>query len=240
MATAQSEPQTLRIYTPAYAWQAGYPQSGNTWLCFILAGIVARAPRTWDDGAALIPNWDKVARDKADAPLGWVRYHGVYDNAFQICNDLLYIVRHPFDVMLSSYRYRAQYHGWTASQSAYVDRFIANRGEPKNTDIGTGTWPENVESYLDRPNVTVVRFENLLSNPIAEMRRVLREGVPLEKIQRGVQGADYARMKRLDTQKFVGAGVAGAWRKALTRDQARRAGRAFGDTMEKLGYEGAW
>jgi len=235
----QHEPQKLSIYTPAYSWQAGYPQSGNTWLCFILAGLFDRVPQTWDEGAALIPNWDRVARGQAEAPLSWVRYHGKYDpRTFSPVAEILYIVRHPFDVMLSSYRYRKQYHGWRAGRSAYVARFIANLGEPKNANIGAGTWCENVESYLDQPNVTMLRYENLITNPMAEMRRTLRGAIPVERIARAIDGAALARMSRLDTQGFVGAGRAGAWRDALTRTQARNAERAFGETMARIGYEG--
>ena len=219
-------------------WQAGYPQSGNTWLCFILAGLCGRVPKTWQEG--LIPNWDDVALGKKDAPIGWVRCHCKFADQFiGGVREAIYIVRHPLDVMLSSYRYQCQYHGCTSTVDTYIDRFIKYEGEPDNLQLSSGTWNENVESWMFRhPGIVSIRYEDLLSDPHGTISQVVGSNISNETICNAIDGATRERMMALDTQNFVGPQMdLCRWRLLMSEEQMAAAERAFGRVMEKIGYE---
>ena len=216
--------------------QVGYPQSGNTWTCWLLAGLLGHVPETWAHCTELIPNWADVASGKKTAPLGWVRGHSkLPPEHVEIIEAALYIVRHPFDVMLSSYRYRCQYQGCTARPEAYFEEFISNGGEAANLVMETGTWSENVESWLTFPRVSLLRYEDLIANPYNTLRSISYVADSI--IVCAVAGATHERMKSLDTQLFVGPGKANRWKGILSEEGRRRGFEAFGETMSKVGYE---
>jgi hypothetical protein len=186
----------------------------------------------------LIPNWDNVALGKKEAPCGWVRCHCKFAPQFSAgVREAIYIVRHPMDVMLSAYRYNVQYHGWTDSLDSYINRFIEFEGEPDNLQLESGTWNENVESWL-RLSVVIIRYEDLLHDPYDTLRKVLGSNVTSEAICDAVGGATRERMMALDTQKFVGPEhLPSRFRELMSVRQMSKAAKAFGRVMEKMDYE---
>lgn len=237
--TLNNGPRT--VFLPS-RWQVGYPQSGNTWLCWLIAGLYDRIPQSWDELPRIIPNWDQCAMGDVGCPIGWVRAHVSYWNdAFESnLTEVIYIVRHPFDIMLSSYRYRTQYHGWTEGLSAYVDRFITNCGDPDTQhEMQTSTWNENVTSWLDKckdANFALVRYMDLVADPHEVLSKIVKGNIPQERIDKAIEGALRERMARLDTQNFVGSGQVGRWKELLSKQQIKAGYETFGEVMTRLGY----
>ena len=110
-----------------------------------------------------------------------------------------------------------------------------HRGEPNNLNMKTATWSEHVEAWLTFPRLFLLKYEDLAADPRAALRAMT--AVKTDVIDRAIAGATHERMKSMDPGVFMGPGVAGRWREALTQEGRRLAFEAFGETMTKVGYD---
>ena len=98
--------------------------------------------------------------------------------------------------------------------------------------------------------VHVSRYEDLLARPRAGFAAIVRFvglGEDPARLRQAVERSSFARLqaqeaefgvveKQPTAQSFFRAGVAGSWRTALTREQARALVDAHGEAMAKFGY----
>lgn len=238
-ARTPQHPEGCYVWLPR-KWQAGYPQSGNTWLIFLIAGLLGRVPQSWDDAPLLMPNWDAVATSERGAPLGWIRCHAKYlpDVMGDTPLEVLYVARHPFDVMLSAYRYRKKFDAYNGTKEAYINWFIKHGGDMGyEHDLKTGTWNENVRSWLSLERAVVIRYEDLKRDARTTLVMALEHcSLPRNNLDQAIEGAQRERMAKLDTQQFIGAGKAGQWKEELTEVHIKAGKAAFAEGMELLGY----
>ena len=116
-----------------------------------------------------------------------------------------------------------------------------------------GTWSEHVESWLDQRElpVEVVRYEDLLTDPVAGLRRVLEAAGVTPEDGRLHAAAEAASFGALATQEIVGGfieapradrpffrrGEADAWRRELDPALAAAVVRDHAAVMDRLGYQ---
>ena len=168
----------------------------------------------------------------------------------------VYIVRNPLDVAVS----------WAFFvEDGNCARSVARLNDPGDT-IGGGDrsnvrqrlldWSGHVESWRSAPfPVLLVRYEDLLADTVAELRRVARflgmQGATEARLRRAVAQSAFAELRGKETREgfaenskgnsslFFREGRAGGWRRALSAAQAREIMRRHYSTMATLGYDAA-
>jgi len=161
----------------------------------------------------------------------------------------IYIVRNPLDVLLSY----ADFMGMS------VDQTIRYMCEEKSGISGdyprvvetVSSWTTHVESWTkhQNPRVLVVRYEDMLSDPLdvfGKITRHLRIEASQEAVERAVRhtGFDVLHEQEVEggfeesfeNRPFFRKGTAGQWRDALTEKAIRVMVREHGATMRRFGY----
>jgi Sulfotransferase domain len=170
-------------------WLASYPKSGNTWLRFLLTGVltgrvtssaqVARQVPDIHDGVAAHHLYGKGATI--------VKTHWKYWPEIPLREDTvgaIYVLRHPIEVLESNLNYAFMRSGNLRNDAGaeeiaafahrWVDGYIAHGGYKSFLDFGIGSWEENVRSWLGTKRFPqlVVRYERLRADTADELARI--------------------------------------------------------------------
>jgi hypothetical protein len=160
----------------------------------------------------------------------------------------VYVVRDPFDVAVSLK------HFLDCSQDQAIA--IMNRknfGGVASTQFEIwGSWSENVLSWAEQPSpeVLVLRYEDLLGDPVralAGVSRHLRMRVAPPQIVEATQKASFTNLRKAEgdggfserpesSERFFRSGRTGEGRRSLTRAQMKAIVEEHGATMERFGY----
>jgi hypothetical protein len=161
-----------------------------------------------------------------------------------------YIVRNPLDVVLS-------FADHFALPLDTAIQHMAQRGHvlPQNeinTYEATGSWSENVESWAERPSVSlhVVRYEDLQDEPrkaFGGIARFLGINPPRDRLDRAIKLSSFKVLQEQERRRgfrerpphasaFFRKGTSGQWRTALSPDQVARVIADHGKVMERFGY----
>ena len=214
----------------------------------VLADALLSAPAVAGQGGDTGRRFFAKSHELFEGPLGGPRFSPVGTAG------AIYLVRNPLDVAVS-YAHHLQ-----APVGAIVQRMNdpAAQDLPAVRRIGIllpnplGTWSENVASWLQQSAVPtcVARYEDLLTDPIAGFGRIVRfAGLEwqADRLARAVDQASFHRLRAQEAEQgfderrqtaptFFRAGIAGAWRRVLTRDQVRALVAAHRPMMARLGY----
>jgi Sulfotransferase domain len=176
--------------------------------------------------------------------------HGVPMINQSVSVGALYLVRNPLDVAISFAHFR----------DVPIDQAIVDMGTHEfgigtsATDIHfvSSSWSENVRSWTERrhPAVLVMRYEDLLDNPIVNFTHIARHVRMLpeqEKVERAVELSSFDKLRSAEretgfqekpdsAQIFFREGRAGQWREVLTPAQVDRIVTAHGEQMARFGY----
>ena len=172
-----------------------------------------------------------------------------------VTGGVLYLIRNPLDVVVSY----AHHGGRTLQQT--VDSLCNPNGivyeVPDHMALQLPqrllSWSGHVRSWVDQSSlaVTVLRYEDLLSQPEASFQAVLR-ALRLEldapRLSRAIAFSQFESMRVQELQDgfrekhmradapFFRRGRAGTWRAELTTEQARKVMDTQGDFMRRFGY----
>lgn len=163
----------------------------------------------------------------------------------------IYIVRDPRDVVISL----ADHQGCTIDQAIG----IMNRSAftSVNDDQGAyemwGSWSEHVKSWTMAPHeaVIVVRYEDMLADPIKEfgaVARHMRQNPTPEQLEEAVNLSTFRELSEQESQggfrersaraeKFFRVGRSGQWKETLTPIQVRKLEQAHAERMKFFGYD---
>lgn len=108
-----------------------------------------------------------------------------------------------------------------------------------------------LDSWLNRPDSYIVRYEDCLADPEAELVRILRfldDTVDLDRVRDTVNKTSFASITaekygesrpagQEDKTKFHRKGVAGDWRNYFNEDACRLIEKFEGHSLRRLGYE---
>jgi len=161
----------------------------------------------------------------------------------------VYLTRDPRDVVLSYSRHvgkdvdgtiqlMSEDYARTSTHGTKVAHFLSS-------------WSQHVMSWQERENVTAVRYEDMLADPVKEFSRIVTAvGCTLdeERVAHAVEAVAFDKLKAQEARDgfaeasnkaggFFHKGKAGRWRDELTDEQVARIEADHGKVMEALGYE---
>lgn len=261
-------------------WIASYPKSGNTWVRFLVANLLYKPIEQSAEVERLVPDihWHIEARHLLGEQTRFIKTHWRYHDRLPLREDtagVIYIVRNPLDVLVSNLNYFLLRRGdsyFAASppqqrelRTRYVEEYIERGGAREWIDLGMGTWPENVTTWLseDVPYPRVfVRYEDLKEDPSEFLVRLCdfvgREKTN-EEVSAAVARSSFDALRAMEERevgantfglfrrenpapsyahgaRFMHEGRAALYRETLTPAQVAAARRRFKPLIERLGY----
>ncbi|MFI6924015.1 sulfotransferase domain-containing protein [Nonomuraea spiralis] len=220
-------------------WIASYPKAGNHWLRCMLTSYMTGAPvETWPGIQAGVPHLEGLLRDgeapavDPDGPV-LVATHLTADRPVlrfyrESTVKVVCLIRNPRDTMLSLMRMKGISPEDLEAGRKVATEFIADEGFGSvRIWAGEGSWPENIRSWTERvkesfPRAAVlpVRYEDLRTDPEAELWNVvkfLELGGP-EKVADAVANCTLERMREMEERsKRLGLPTTGV----MTREGKR-------------------
>jgi len=161
-----SRKESFNIH-PEDVFLISYPRSGNTWVRFMLANLLKEADETIDfhNIHEYIPeegrNNDII---NALSSPRIIKSHSTYKSNYP---RVIYLVRDGRDVYVSYYHYRLK----KLPEGCSISEFL------RLDDHKPCLWGDHVESWLSHKEqlsgILIVRYENLLTNPFAELKRMV-------------------------------------------------------------------
>lgn len=163
----------------------------------------------------------------------------------------IYIIRDPRDVAVSA----ADHFGKT------LDGMIEMMADPLAIAMpmpGTivhelqSSWSNHVESWTkwNHPGIFVVRYEDLLADPLDQFGRVARRfriTTDPARIRKAVEFCSFKQLQKMEAEqgfversmhsaKFFRAGQSGGWQDKLTAEQVKRIETDHAAQMKRFGY----
>jgi hypothetical protein len=221
----------------------GFPKSGNTWVQYLLAGLLCGVDAT------RCP--DAIIQEIVPDVLGRAGYRRNTQPMFFKSHDLprpdyrrvIYLLRDGRDAMVSYFHhYNALFPG--------MDFGTLIRTVP---DL-PAHWHEHVEAWLANPygaELLVVKYEELLRDPVAELRRICtfaRIEADDARLVRVSEAASFANMKQREKRlgwdhatwpkdkAFVRRGQSGSYRDEMPPEVLALFQAEAGATLLKTGY----
>lgn len=230
--------------------KVGFPKSGNTWVHFLMANTVVKAAGRNDEvHFKNLKNWVGGSEAPPSAPPvdgfpSMIGHHRERSAATYLGDNttVVYIVRHPGDVMESFYDWR---------QNRWVDMNPGTFSEFIRSENGASAWARHVRSWQDRWDV-LIKFEDLKQDPASQLRKIWAAAdvdVAEPTIQYAVEQSSFDNMQRMEEQYGRDDKAGGNPDYAFMRKGESDAGEAYfdaedrqyleetaGDVMETLGY----
>ena len=232
-----------------------YPRSGNTWTRFLVANLIhPEEQATFANIEQFIPDCEAMSSryvKRVPRPR-IIKSHQCFDSRYR---RVIYMARDPRDVVVSQYHLHRK-RNLIADQfplSEFVGRFLAGQ------TCLYGSWGEHVASWLTtrhgQPGFLLLRYEDMIDNTARELSKVdsfLGLATSPHSIMQAVERSSADTMRQLeklqgqlftstkDTRQdipFVRTAKPGGWRSELTEECARQIDEAWGDLMQRLGYE---
>ena len=279
-------PSMTESSTHPSTWLSAFPKSGSTWLRFLVRHLLHGPATSSSEVEADLPS---LHEERPLSPLRRKRgrlilTHKTWEaqRALRIPTaGFVQLIRHPVDVVLSDMRYflLTQFDSYLRNKGldsrtmqehanelagTFLTHLLQNKDTPKQRQLGFGSWSENVESWLevrqDYPHV-VVRYEDLRSDPVAQLGRVaffLGLNPDREALESATSACSIKAMRQLQEReirnrrqgrfyhprhrvayeaglRFVNEGHVGS-AAAFGPEVLDRLQELFGETMAKLGY----
>lgn len=194
-------------------WLASYPKSGNTWLRFLLANILAGGPPATSLAVSRLIcdiHRPEIPFEPLDPDQLFIKTHHARTPRHPRIAETaraVHVVRHPRDVLLSALNYRRM-EGVIdhLTDAQYAETFIANAGDPLWAQLGYGSWTQHAASWAQTTDfpVLTIRYEDLKAEPEATLHTVL-DFVELdatdEDIARAVKQSSFDNLRALEIRE---------------------------------------
>lgn len=232
--------------------------SGTLWKRFSsdMAGP-STLERTWSIRPDFIRNYRKTLAASAFPGLKThtanARISGRSGFDFSPNDRVIYIARHPLDVLVSYADYIGQDIDSTLTLMTTPGSYIFSADHAGAIDL-RGSWRQHVSSWLDSPPcpLLVLRYEELHRTPEKSLRQILTFlGAPIlpDRMARAVEASGFEKVREQEASKsfvetpgttksgrFFRKGAMSQWLRDLSTEQAHRLADACGDIMQRLGY----
>jgi hypothetical protein len=236
------------------AWFVSFPRSGNLFWRFVTANLISDGvPVDWTNIEHYAPDI-YVTHDPVLRRLPRPRYIKSHEPFKPAYRRVVLTVRDPRDVAVSCFHWTKRW--YMIPEAMTIEEFIPDWIAGKVYDYGT--WSEYNGSWLgarrDTPDFWLFRYEDLLSDPFAEVTRLaeaLQMNVGPEDIKRAIENSRPERLRELertqrnehkvlklarDTTPHVRACTANQWQAALSPESVRAIETAWGKLMREFGY----
>ena len=171
----------------------------------------------------------------------------------ECAGDVIYLVRHPFDVAVST----AHHLNISLERAVAIMADDGSDRAPYATLSQSlpqefGSWSSNVESWLDGGpyRVTSARYEDFCAEPVVHFSRFAKAAglqVTPAEVAAAVEASEFGRLQQEEERrgfrerpkssaKFFREGRSGTWKGLLDESLQDRLMRDHGRVMERLGY----
>ena len=231
---------------------AGPPKTGNMWLKCLLGRAY---------GLRWLRGFETPERADLQALESWLAanrfpdgtiFHQHYDYAPEVADaldavpaHLVTIVRDPYDAFVSTY-YTLQQHSSENNQKGR--KFTELMGKPLNDPVvieflRQGGYRNNLEkarAWANSGRAVVLRYESLIQDPLAELRRATELIAPID-VESLETAIDYCRADRMRERtkggsKHVRTATVGDSERQLTADHLEAFREAYAEIIAELGY----
>lgn len=191
-----------------------YPKSGITWLSFLIGNIELKLNKQSEIITLL--NYTKYVPDIHQIKCGeisrilkrtFIKSHDVYNPYY---NYVIYIVRHPYDVMVSYYNFMRE----RRFNKGFED-FV------KNKKFGIGSWVNHLNSWYynnqGSQRIHFIKYENLMKNPKKTLKdlytnlgidlnyEIIKSSIDLSNMENMKKSEEFYRANNLNYKfNFVG------------------------------------
>lgn len=173
------------------------------------------------------------------------------------------VVRDPRDMYVSFYHYETSF-ALSNQHSPIFRHFQHDSARPVRDDFNeylrtkllytSHPWfhfSQFLDSWLNRPGICLVRYEDCLADSEAQLAGIIRfldDPLDLERLSRTVEQTSFAAVTKekygesreageADNTKFHRKGVAGDWRNHFNESSCRLIEMIEGRSLRRLGYE---
>jgi hypothetical protein len=218
-------------------WLASYPRSGNTFVRVLLRQVYGISTYDLHEPDADRPEYESIIGNaKLDAPLPALdrdgRYHIVKTHDLPGEDyPAIYLVRDGRDALVSYARFVLP-----KEHADNRDEYLKLLRHLIETTGSYGGWSGNVQAWMARRAPTVVvRFDDLISRPLDELRRAMTTIGMRAQEQKVTDLPSFGDLQKLGPH-FFRKGRTGAWREEMPEDLHRLFWQRHGETMRALGY----
>ncbi len=218
-------------------WLASYPRSGNTFFRRALysrygvrSGTLYHHAKPPQSGSTGYHDATKLEGFASDTDAHWVKTHGL---PLQDEFPAVYLLRDGRDSLVSYAHFVLGHEEKDGANDP--DLFHSTLSDLIVAPSEFGTWSENVRSWVGRPNVQVVRFEDLIADPAGELARVRRQLGMTGDGQTLGEIPTFRELHKAEPSMFR-SGLVGGWRTAMPTDLEELFWQHHGEVMESVGY----
>jgi hypothetical protein len=217
-------------------WLASYPRSGNTFFRIILSdrygvpSVTAREmPESWEK------LWRADAKRRPSTDPNAPEFVKTHELPGADGDPAIYIVRDGRDALVSYAHFTLAFNREPAAGPVTPELFRQTlRNLVLESRSAFGSWSLNVDAWTARPNTAVVRYEDLLADPIGVADGALAAlGLRLRPVSDAITPFD--ELRQVDP-KFFRRGAQGAHRDEFPADLLDLFWTHNEATMTRLGY----
>jgi hypothetical protein len=213
----------------------GYPRSGNTWVARLLGDVInSPVEGFWGDHYGNI-----VKRDDAidglyrKSKISIYKGHHTFENLRKNQKDIIFVVRDIRDIVISTS------HFFKAFKNKSYGEIMLDLKKGCPGEIAPWCFPYNkyIDDYLEN-NVFILKYEDLLSDGIPEIKKILKH-LKIEasdvKIQQSID--KHSVKNRKETEKsHIRLAKSNQYLEEMTPSEKVLADELFGGTLKKLKY----
>lgn len=258
--------------TPINIIISGYPKSGTTWLTKLVAGILdCPAAGFWGvEGDNL-----SIEGTKKVSPFRCYKAHQLYPELSEYSmnySSVIYVVRDPRDIVVSGAHHYTFLPSWLRTLLRITIRSSETRhkifykltslvsiekrknemlaqviGESKSPSKWLRhSWSQHVASYQDQSGVLVLRYEDLLDDPLAQCKQIahwLDHTIDDDQLESIIKQNSFDQKKSQHLQhgdyfnhRHMRKGIANQWKEELKQGQIDNIQTACQDSMVEYHY----
>nr|AAO64982.1 SULT2 sulfotransferase [Danio rerio] len=244
-----------------------FPKSGTTWMQEIVPLVVSEGDLT---PVLTVPNWDRVPwleehraillslEQRASPRIFATHFHHQMMNPsyFKIKPRVLYVMRNPKDVFISSYHFHemASFLVSPGTQDEFMEKFL-------DGTIMFGSWFDHVKSWLnagEQEHILYLCYEDMISDLKASVEKIatfLGKSLSSEVVEKIADHCVFENMKQnkmsnyslvpeefMDQKKseFLRKGIVGDWKNHFSTAQEQKFNAVYQEKMKDVKFSFPW